>query len=70
LWSPRGSGSNTVALLADGDRTGSSGSSSVLDLHLDREVAERELDGILRDEPDWAPFLSLVEIVFDAGARN
>ncbi len=42
----------------------------VLDLHLDRRVAERELRDIVGDEPEWAPFFSLLEIELVVGGRN
>ncbi len=42
----------------------------VLDLHLDRQAAERELRDIVGDEPDWLPYLSVVEIELAGGGRN
>ena len=42
----------------------------VLDLHLDRRAAERELRDIVGGEPSWAAFVSLIEIELKAGDPN
>jgi hypothetical protein len=42
----------------------------VLDVFLDRTAAEQGLFPVLRDEPDWQPFMSLVEIELTTGNVN
>lgn len=46
------------------------GEDGVATLDLDRGSAERELQGIVGDEPGWEEFLSLVEIELVAGGAN
>jgi hypothetical protein len=41
-----------------------------VDVYLDRQAAEQGLLGIVRDEPEWKPFMSLVEIELTTGTPN
>ena len=42
----------------------------VLDLYLERQAAEQALRAIIGDEPEWEPFLSLVEIELATSSPN
>ena len=42
----------------------------VLDVYVDPRAAELGLSGIIRDEPGWEPFMSLVEIELTTGNLN
>jgi hypothetical protein len=52
------------------DRLGEHPFGDVLDLYLDRRAAERGIRGMIRDEPGWEPFMSLVEIELTTGNLN
>jgi hypothetical protein len=41
-----------------------------VDVYLRGDDAERDLEGIVRDEPDWEPFFEVVEVGLDAGGMN
>jgi hypothetical protein len=42
----------------------------VLELYLDRQEAERDLGGIIHDEPEWEPHFSIREIPLNVGSLN
>jgi hypothetical protein len=42
----------------------------VLGVHLDQHEAEQELRAIIGDEPEWEPFMSLVEFELTTGNLN
>jgi hypothetical protein len=58
------------ALIDSRDGPGEHPFGDVLDLYLDRHAAEQGLRGIVRDEPEWKPFMSLVEIELTTGTLN
>lgn len=58
------------ALIDSRDEPGEHPFGDVLDLYLDRHAAEQGLRGIIRDEPGWEAFMSLVEIELTTGNLN
>jgi hypothetical protein len=58
------------AIIDSRDRLGAHPFGDVLDLYLDRRAAEQGLRGMIRDEPDWQPFMSLIEIELTTGSLN
>jgi hypothetical protein len=58
------------AIIDSRDQLGTHAFGDVLDVYLDRRAAEQGLRGIIGDEPEWEPFMSLVEIELTAGNLN
>jgi hypothetical protein len=58
------------ALIDSRDEPGEHPLGDTVDIYLDRQAAERGLRGIVRDEPEWKPFMSLVEIELTTGDLN
>jgi hypothetical protein len=58
------------ALIDSRDEPGQHPFGDAVDIYLDRQVAERGLFGVIRDEPEWEPFMSLVEIELTIGNQN
>jgi hypothetical protein len=58
------------AIIDSRDQLGAHPFGDVLDLYLDRREAEQGLRGIIGDEPDWEPFMSLIEIELTTGNLN
>jgi hypothetical protein len=58
------------ALIDSRDATGEHLFGDAVEVYLDRKAAEQGLSGIIRDEPGWEPFMSLVEIELTTGNSN
>jgi hypothetical protein len=58
------------ALIDSRDEPGAHPLGDVVDVYLDPRAAEQGLSGIIRDEPVWEPFMSLVEIELTTGNLN
>jgi hypothetical protein len=58
------------ALIDSRDELGKHPFGDAVNVYLDRQAAEQGLAGIIRDEPEWEPFLSLVEIELATGNLN
>jgi len=58
------------ALIDSRDEPGEHPFGDAVDVYLDRQSAEQGLCGVLRDEPEWEPFISLVEIELTTGNLN
>jgi hypothetical protein len=58
------------ALIDSRDRVGTHPFGDVVEVYLDQHAAERGLSGVVRDEPEWEPFMSLVEIELTTGNLN
>jgi hypothetical protein len=58
------------ALIDSRDELGEHPFGDVVDLYLDRRVATQGLCGMIRDEPEWEPFITLIEIELATGNLN
>jgi hypothetical protein len=58
------------ALIDSCDEPGEHPFGDTVDVYLDRQAAEQGLSGIIRDEPGWEPFMTLVEIQLTIGNLN
>jgi hypothetical protein len=58
------------ALIDSRDEPGEHPFGDAVNVYLDRQAAEEGLRGIIRDEPDWEPFMSLVEVELTTGSVN
>jgi hypothetical protein len=58
------------AIIDSRDQLGTHPFGDVLDVYLDRRTAEQVLRRIIGDEPEWEPFMSLVEIELTTGNLN
>ena len=58
------------ALIDSRDELGAHPFGDVVDVYLDQRAAEQGLVGVIRDEPEWEPFMSLVEFELTTGNLN
>ena len=58
------------ALIDSRDQRGAHPFGDAVDVYLDRQAAEQGVRGVIRDEPGWEPFMSLVEIELTTGTLN
>jgi hypothetical protein len=58
------------ALIDSGDQPGDHPFGDVVEVYRDQQAAEQGLRPIVRDEPDWEPFMSLVEFDLITGRLN
>jgi hypothetical protein len=58
------------ALIDSRDEPGEHPIGDVVEVYLDRQAAEQGLCGVIRDEPSWEQFMSLVEIELRGGTLN
>jgi hypothetical protein len=58
------------ALIDSRDEPGEHPFGDTVDVYVHRQAAEQALRGIIRDEPGWKPFMSLVEIELTTGHPN
>jgi hypothetical protein len=58
------------ALIDSRDEPGEHPFGDAVDVYLDRQAAEQGLRRIIRDEPEWKPYISFVEIELTTGNLN
>jgi hypothetical protein len=58
------------ALIDSRDEPGEHPFGDAVNVYLDRQAAREGLRGSIRDEPEWDPFMSLVEVELTTGSVN